>query len=143
MAGKVGVGLRAILTGDADILTEFGNPPRFYPGIARQNVAQPYAVYEMVSGEDVLELAQTSELARVTVQIDVFDDDFVDAYDGANLIRKVLKDYRGTIGGISIHDIYPDGGFRDDIGTTPDGRETKVHVVSQDFSVWHYRGDNP
>lgn len=140
MTAPIGNAFRAILTADADVTTALGS--RIYPQMARQGVSQPYAVYNVVAELQVQSLSAHSELARATVQLDVFDDDYADAHDAAEKCRLALQDTTGTYATVVVQDVFSEGGLQDDIGTLPDGTEVKVHRVSRDFVLW-YRQDKP
>ena len=46
---------------------------RFYPSVAPAGVTAPYAVYSMVSGIPVNDLAGQSNLTNARFQVDIFD----------------------------------------------------------------------
>ena len=59
----------------ADLVTTLGPTlsGRFYPSVAPAGVVSPYAVYSMVSGIPVNDLAGQSNLTNARFQVDIFD----------------------------------------------------------------------
>ena len=59
----------------ADLVTTLGTTlsGRFYPSVAPAGVVSPYAVYSMVSGIPVNDLAGQSNLTNARFQVDIFD----------------------------------------------------------------------
>lgn len=128
--------IRAILAADAGVQAVLGDPPRFSPNMARQNSPRPYAVYTTVDSAHVQDLNAHSNLASHLFQIDVFDEDYLDAHGAMEAIRLALQDTDGTFGTVEILDIYADGGLQDGIGSFPGGSEINLARVSRDFTVW-------
>ena len=130
--------LRAVLSADAGVQAVLGNPPRISANMARQGVAQPYATYAVVANDHEQHLDGHGQLAWYVLQFDCWDSTYLDAHAAMEAIRSALQDATGTYAGVQLLHVTAYSGLRDETGSLPDGRESKIHRVSRDYKVWFY-----
>lgn len=107
---------------------------RLYWSRAPQDVAKPYVVLTLVSGNRDYEMLGPSGLAESRVQVDAYGITFAAAKGLARAIEAVLSGYRGTSGGIAFGGAFLDA-ERDltEDNATPD----KLFRTSTDYIIWH------
>jgi hypothetical protein len=92
-----------------------GDDARIYLEFAKQGVALPYIVIELISGQSFETLSSISGIARSRVQIDCYGSTKSEAYNLAEAVRLApLQMYRGTFGdgwtsGITSPETYDTG----------------------------------
>lgn len=97
MIGKVIYGR---LSTDANITAITGI--NIYPDIVPQNVAYPFIVYTITNSTPVDYKDGQSNLEEVTVQVDVYSNNYDTTQTLANLIRNRLDRFTGTVNGVSV-----------------------------------------
>lgn len=82
-----------LITASAAAKAQLGtNPTRFYSfGMAPQNVAMPYAVWQTVGGQPENYINQRPDIDRATVQIDVYAATAAAARTAAEAVRDALE----------------------------------------------------
>jgi hypothetical protein len=73
-----------------------------YPDIVPQNVAYPFIVYTIINSTPVDYKDGQSNLEEVTVQIDVYTNNYDTTQTLANLVRNRLDRFTGTVNGVTV-----------------------------------------
>lgn len=100
MIGKVIYGR---LTTDAAVTGICGL--NIFPDIAPQNVQYPFMVYTIVNSLPVDFKDGQSNLEEITLQIDVYTNNYETTQTLANTVRNRLDRFVGTVNGISVQTI--------------------------------------
>lgn len=76
----------------AAVKSIFGNSPRIYPhGMADQNTAKPYCVFQIITGTPENFLWARPDMDSYTLQVDVYAKTPEQAADGAEAIRDAVE----------------------------------------------------
>ena len=88
-----------ICSAHADVQTNLGQTPcRLYPfGEAPQDVAKPYAVWQLVGGFPENYINDLPDIDSFTTQIDVYADKATTARDAAKALRDAIEPYAHVI----------------------------------------------
>ncbi len=135
-AGNIGDSIRTYLMGVAAV-TAVTN--RMYSDVLGQGATLPAIVYRIVSGEHAHHLKGSANFGETVIQIDCIDDSHTGRDDAdalAEIVRKNLTSYSGTVGGDKINNI---------LASTPryryeqprDGKGIGRFVHSRDYRVFH------
>tara|TARA_R110000823_G_scaffold197951_1_gene329031 strand:+ start:585 stop:974 length:390 start_codon:yes stop_codon:yes gene_type:complete len=100
MIGKL---IYSRLSTDGDILAYVGS--KIYPDIVPQNVQYPFVVYTITNSTPVDYKDGQSNLEDITLQIDVYTQNYDDTQDLSNLIRNRLDRFVGIIEGVEVQTI--------------------------------------
>lgn len=100
MIGKL---IYSRLSTDGDILAYVGT--KIYPDIVPQNVQYPFVVYTIVNSLPVDFKDGQSNLEEITLQVDVYTQNYDDTQELSNLIRNRLDRFVGTVEGIEVQTI--------------------------------------
>lgn len=100
MIGKVIYGR---LTTDAAVTGICGL--NIFPDIAPQNVQYPFMVYTIINSLPVDFKDGQSNLEEITLQIDVYTNNYETTQTLANTVRNRLDRFVGTVNGISVQTI--------------------------------------
>ena len=125
---------RAKLLADATVSARFGS--RIYPLIAPQNAALPYIIYSR-SGSPMQVASGTNASRTATINLQIIDDDYDDAWTAADEVSAVLRAWTDAAGTPSVSGCdLMDGSERDDgFELTEDGESFDWVAVSQDYEV--------
>jgi len=88
---------------DGEILAYVGN--KIYPDIVPQNVQYPFVVYTIVNSLPVDFKDGQSNLEEITLQVDVYTQNYDDTQILSNLIRNRLDRFVGIVEGIEVQSI--------------------------------------
>ena len=91
------------LSTDGDILTYVGT--KIYPDIVPQNVQYPFVVYTIVNSLPVDFKDGQSNLEEITLQVDVYTQNYDDTQQLSNFIRNRLDRFVGTVEGVEVQSI--------------------------------------
>lgn len=91
------------LSTDGDILAYVGT--KIYPDIVPQNVQYPFVVYTIVNSLPVDFKDGQSNLEEITLQVDVYTQNYDDTQELSNLIRNRLDRFVGTVQGVEVQTI--------------------------------------
>ena len=91
------------LSTDGDILAYVGT--KIYPDIVPQNVQYPFVVYTIVNSLPVDFKDGQSNLEEITLQVDVYTQNYDDTQILSNLIRNRLDRFVGTVEGVEVQTI--------------------------------------
>ncbi len=85
--------LVALCRANADVLAIFStNPMRIYPfGLAPENVAKPYAVFQTIGGSAAMYLGNRPDFDYSSLQIDVYANTLAESIAGATAIRNAIE----------------------------------------------------
>lgn len=114
-----------------------GTPNRVYPLIIPQKIPRgaaqvPCVVYEISAVARQVTYCGVSGLARTSILLDCYAEDYHTAKQLAQAVRETLSDYQGMLGGtvsvrnmaleteLDLHDIEPG-----------------LYRVSQSWTIWH------
>ena len=100
MIGKL---IYSRLSTDGDILAYVGT--KIYPDIVPQNVQYPFVVYTIVNSIPVDFKDGQSNLEEITLQVDVYTQNYDDTQELSNLIRNRLDRFVGTVEGVEVQTI--------------------------------------
>jgi hypothetical protein len=100
MIGKL---IYSRLSTDGAILAYVGS--KIYPDIVPQNVQYPFVVYTITNSIPVDYKDGQSNLEEISLQIDVYTQNYDDTQDLANLIRNRLDRFVGTVEGVEVQSI--------------------------------------
>ena len=100
MIGKV---IYGTLTTDAAVTGICGL--NIFPDIAPQNVQYPFMVYTIINSLPVDFKDGQSNLEEITLQIDVYTNNYETTQTLANNVRNRLDRFVGTVNGISVQTI--------------------------------------
>jgi hypothetical protein len=100
MIGKL---IYSRLSTDGAILAYVGS--KIYPDIVPQNVQYPFVVYTITNSIPVDYKDGQSNLEEITIQIDVYTQNYDDTQDLSNLIRNRLDRFVGTVEGVEVQSI--------------------------------------
>ena len=100
MIGKL---IYSRLSTDGDILAYVGT--KIYPDIVPQNVQYPLVVYTIVNSLPVDFKDGQSNLEEITLQVDVYTQNYDDTQELSNLIRNRLDRFVGTVEGVEVQTI--------------------------------------
>ena len=78
---------------------------KIYPDIVPQNVQYPFVVYTIVNSLPVDFKDGQSNLEEITLQIDVYTQNYDDTQDLSNLIRNRLDRFVGIVEGVEVQSI--------------------------------------
>tara|TARA_R110000823_G_scaffold23489_1_gene70071 strand:+ start:393 stop:782 length:390 start_codon:yes stop_codon:yes gene_type:complete len=76
-----------------------------YPDIAPQNVQYPFMVYSIINSLPVDFKDGQSNLEEITLQIDVYTNNYETTQTLANNVRNRLDRFVGTVNGVSVQTI--------------------------------------
>ena len=91
------------LSTDNDILAYVGT--KIYPDIVPQNVQYPFVVYTIVNSLPVDFKDGQSNLEEITLQVDVYTQNYDDTQELSNLIRNRLDRFVGIVEGVEVQSI--------------------------------------
>jgi hypothetical protein len=91
------------LSTDGDILAYVGT--KIYPDIVPQNVQYPFVVYTIVNSLPVDFKDGQSNLEEITLQVDVYTQNYDDTQILSNLIRNRLDRFVGIVEGVEVQSI--------------------------------------
>lgn len=91
------------LSTDGEILAYVGS--KIYPDIVPQNVQYPFVVYTIVNSLPVDFKDGQSNLEEITLQVDVYTQNYDDTQILSNLIRNRLDRFVGTVEGVEVQSI--------------------------------------
>jgi hypothetical protein len=100
MIGKL---IYSRLSTDGAILAYVGS--KIYPDIVPQNVQYPFVVYTITNSIPVDYKDGQSNLEEISIQVDVYTQNYDDTQDLANLIRNRLDRFVGTVEGVEVQSI--------------------------------------
>jgi hypothetical protein len=100
MIGKL---IYSRLSTDGAILAYVGS--KIYPDIVPQNVQYPFVVYTITNSIPVDYKDGQSNLEEISLQIDVYTQNYDDTQDLANLIRNRLDRFVGIVEGVEVQSI--------------------------------------
>jgi hypothetical protein len=100
MIGKL---IYSRLSTDGAILAYVGS--KIYPDIVPQNVQYPFVVYTITNSIPVDYKDGQSNLEEISLQIDVYTQNYDDTQDLANLIRNRLDRFVGTVECVEVQSI--------------------------------------
>jgi hypothetical protein len=100
MIGKL---IYSRLSTDGEILAYVGS--KIYPDIVPQNVQYPFVVYTIVNSLPVDFKDGQSNLEEITLQVDVYTQNYDDTQILSNLIRNRLDRFVGIIEGVEVQSI--------------------------------------
>mgnify|MGYP000364899227 FL=1 len=100
MIGKL---IYSRLSTDGEILAYVGS--KIYPDIVPQNVQYPFVVYTIVNSLPVDFKDGQSNLEEITLQVDVYTQNYDDTQILSNLIRNRLDRFVGTVEGVEVQSI--------------------------------------
>lgn len=100
MIGKL---IYSRLSTDGEILVYVGS--KIYPDIVPQNVQYPFVVYTIVNSLPVDFKDGQSNLEEITLQVDVYTQNYDDTQILSNLIRNRLDRFVGTVEGVEVQSI--------------------------------------
>jgi hypothetical protein len=100
MIGKL---IYSRLSTDGEILAYVGS--KIYPDIVPQNVQYPFVVYTIVNSLPVDFKDGQSNLEEITLQVDVYTQNYDDTQELSNLIRNRLDRFVGTVEGVEVQSI--------------------------------------
>jgi hypothetical protein len=100
MIGKL---IYSRLSTDGEILAYVGS--KIYPDIVPQNVQYPFVVYTIVNSLPVDFKDGQSNLEEITLQIDVYTQNYDDTQILSNLIRNRLDRFVGIVEGVEVQSI--------------------------------------
>jgi hypothetical protein len=100
MIGKL---IYSRLSTDGEILAYVGS--KIYPDIVPQNVQYPFVVYTIVNSLPVDFKDGQSNLEEITLQVDVYTQNYDDTQILFNLIRNRLDRFVGTVEGVEVQSI--------------------------------------
>ena len=127
---------RAKLLADATVAARFGS--RIYPLIAPQNASMPYIIYSR-SGSPMQVASGTNASRTATINLQIVDDDYDDAWTAADEVSAVLRAWTDAAGTPSVSGCdLQEGSERDDgFELTEDGEAFDWVSVSQDYEVYY------
>lgn len=91
------------LSTDGAILAYVGT--KIYPDIVPQNVQYPFLVYTIVNSLPIDFKDGQSNLEEITLQIDVYTQNYDDTQDLSNLIRNRLDRFVGIVEDVEVQSI--------------------------------------
>jgi hypothetical protein len=91
------------LSTDGEILAYVGS--KIYPDIVPQNVQYPFVVYTIVNSLPVDFKDGQSNLEEITLQVDVYTQNYDDTQILSNLIRNRLDRFVGIVEGVEVQSI--------------------------------------
>jgi len=100
MIGKL---IYSRLSTDGEILAYVGS--KIYPDIVPQNVQYPFVVYAIVNSLPVDFKDGQSNLEEITLQVDVYTQNYDDTQILSNLIRNRIDRFVGTLEGVEVQSI--------------------------------------
>jgi hypothetical protein len=100
MIGKL---IYSRLSTDGEILAYVGG--KIYPDIVPQNVQYPFVVYTIVNSLPVDFKDGQSNLEEITLQVDVYTQNYDDTQILSNLIRNRLDRFVGIVEGVEVQSI--------------------------------------
>ena len=100
MIGKL---IYSRLSTDGEILAYVGS--KIYPDIVPQNVQYPFVVYTIVNSLPVDFKDGQSNLEEITLQVDVYTQNYDDTQVLSNLIRNRLDRFVGIVEGVEVQSI--------------------------------------
>lgn len=103
---------------------------RFYPVIAPQGTAKPYATYQRISGPRLRNLDGPAGRAMPRIQIDAWAIDYAGAVALAGAIRSRIDGHNGLL--TTIRATVQIENERDDYD-----EQANLHRVSQDYLINH------
>lgn len=104
---------------------------RIYPQVLPQRPSYPAATYQVVGRTRQSMFSGTNDMARASVNIDVYGQNSEDVETGSDAIRAALLDFRGAMGGTQVNRISLDN----EIDLTD--VEPGLFRNSMSFSIWH------
>ena len=126
-------GLYSYLKGQAAVNAVTGN--RIYPIRLPQNVTFPAIAYTRISGQRVHVMGAISGVASPRIQIICWAETYGAAKDLAEIVRLVLDNYSGAMGGTTvIASLIDDDADMEDAAPNT-GR--KLYGVRTDYEIWH------
>lgn len=100
MIGKL---IYSRLSTDGEILAYVGS--KIYPDIVPQNVQYPFVVYTIVNSLPVDFKDGQSNLEEITLQVDVYTQNYDDTQILSNFIRNRLDRFVGIVEGVEVQSI--------------------------------------
>jgi len=91
------------LSTDGEILAYVGS--KIYPDIVPQNVQYPFVVYTIVNSLPVDFKDGQSNLEEITLQVDVYTQNYDDTQILSNFIRNRLDRFVGIVEGVEVQSI--------------------------------------
>jgi len=113
---------------------------RIYQYTAKEGVAMPYVVLDMVPGESHEHLGGITGIARNRIIIDAYAATELASYALAEAIRLILQPIgkdgtRPTFGSTVVHGIASDGSYEADFEPPVKGGAQKRYVYSRDYFI--------
>ena len=125
---EIGKAIYGLLSGASSVTDIVSS--RIYPVSVPQFANFPFVVYTTTDTEPTMTKDGSSPLDVITVQIDMYANDFDTNTSLAGAIRSTLDFYTGTINGQAIQRITlmnnSDGDYNEDLG---------VFYLSQDYQI--------
>lgn len=117
-----------------------GTAARIYLYAAKEGVALPYVIVDMIPGDSHEHLGGISGVARNRVVIDAYAATESAAYTLAEVIRLILQPIgrdgtRPTLGSTVVHGIASDGSYEADFEPPVKGGAQKRYYYSRDYFV--------
>lgn len=100
MIGKL---IYSRLSTDGEILAYVGS--KIYPDIVPQNVQYPFVVYTIVNSLPVDFKDGQSNLEEITLQVDVYTQNYDDTQQLSNLVRNRLDRFVGIVEDVEVQSI--------------------------------------
>lgn len=121
--------LRTLLTQDAAVAAIVA--ARVYPIRLPQSIKDASIVYNRIDEETSYNMAGSSEVERVRVQVDSISTVVGQAATLANVVCDRLSGFRGTVDGVEFLGMFKAGGREDyDAGM-------EMYRVSRDYNIWY------
>ena len=123
----------------SSITDEFGTSDnmRVYPGMAPSSATFPYATWEIISDTPFHHLEAATRITDATMQIDVWADTALAAFDGADGFRTAMDGYNeGTMTSVDVRWIALLD-RRDELIPPDDNSENAIYRVSSDYQIFY------
>lgn len=112
-----------------------------YIGVAPTNATLPRLTIHRIGDAHVHHMTAASGMADVTIQVDCWADDPIEADEVAETVRESLDGLHHMNIGLAPNTIYVRGarldGTVDDFESPSDGATPRLFVVHQTWSIWH------
>lgn len=113
---------------------------RIFQLVAPQAAASPYIVFtDQAPVDEAPDIDESGNLLSARVQIDAWGETAESARAAMAQVRAALRDFSGTVAGVTVADIRADSGFHDFDGGPGRDVSPRLFRASQDFIIQFYQ----
>lgn len=121
--------IKALLDADTGVGDECGD--RIYPSLLPEDETLPAISYFRVSTVRDPKMGADSLVVQARIQVDCHASSYSAAKDLRDAVRTAVQRYSGTVGGVTIQQIFIEG-ERDDFEP-----KNRIHTVSFDLQIFY------